>query len=238
MSENRCQIGIARIPDSLFPETFRGLLEFYENEAVDVILKKEDFPAHQQNFPISQFLRRVCLVRSKAFFCSALNALADDNFFAMVTLIRSHVETTGVIGHVARINYQLTNGDRALETTIDDLNKLLYGTRHKPFLAEGRPLMPSILTSIESADKFLKYLKVKRGDEGILAGYYGILSEFVHPNYSSNFVAARAGEELPHAIEENDFEMLKALGTSTEIFQDFHNALRPSGWKYSDNPAV
>ena len=215
---------------------FRDFLKFYEEEPIGATHRPKDASSIEEHITIlATCIRQVCLARSHELFTGSLGAMAAGNIFSMVALMRAHLETTSVLGHVFRLIDKVHKTPTCASEVDTKLFNLLFGTRNQSLLDAGAPEMSSIMSIIDSADKGL-YLLLQKPmglkNTSQLRGVYDFLSEFAHPNFHSNALAFTfdpVTQDLifrrREGISEADVEILSHLGISATVFMSFYGAL-------------
>lgn len=217
-------------------QPFRELLTFYEEETIGRTYNLQDAASIEERIRIlATCLRQVCLARSQELYVGVLGAMAAGNIYSTVALMRAHLETSSVLGHVCRMVHNVHN-DPSCQIEVDKkLFNLLCGTRNQTLLDAGAPEMTGIMSVIDSADKALYILVHKargRKNTGELRGAYDFLSEYAHPNFHSNSLAFTFDEITGNivfnkrdGISETDVQILSHLGISATVFVTFYRAL-------------
>ncbi len=235
MSREKYEEALNRVIKDSAPY-FLDYLDFYEQEPrIPPSHPRTAASRKEHAMLILEALRYICLLRSHSLYTGALSALGDDNPFAMVILIRAHVETTAVLGSACR-KAILCNTGKMDETEADEkLFNLLFGTRDEALKIGGAPQMVNILTLIGDADKAFNMIlpsEDQRSDFSHLRDTYDHLSEYAHPNFHSNFMVVNHDTdgslrfEERASVRESEAELLNSLGSSAHAFIQFHNACR------------
>ena len=139
--------------------------------------------------------------RSLLLFQAILREIANENFIATTSLLRSQCETLAACCYV--------------EENPHNLESVLYGSRD----AQAEIKSPNILTQIDHADRKFKRLRLD----------YDQLSEVLHPNFLSHFSAAEIVSKdgvdigiklsLPGSLKKEDaVEMIKMAYMWTKWF--------------------
>lgn len=150
--------------------------------------------------------------------------LLAKNMYGIALTVRGQIETTAVLGYFAHRIRALQNGHIDQKTYCNDTANVLTGARHEFFEQAKAPA--NIITCVEKADKFLdseRNIPKKK----IIADLYGWLSEFAHPNYSSNACAFYLDKEKHRMVLRKDaelteehFHLIDPLVMSSLIFID------------------
>lgn len=205
-------MGIGNMDPSIAHEAFdriseseqkglNDLIDFYENQVLFVLsLPQPDVePAHRiRTFALA--LRQICFVRSRALFAAALDAFVKDNAYAMTTLIRSHIESTALLGRVFRQLHQAAKNPSQYVDIGNSLRDHLLGSRYPDLNEKGAPTTLNVLTMIDQADSVLEVTLFSAVDEKpkILRECYDFLCEFAHPNFHSHKLAITFDSEAGH----------------------------------------
>jgi len=206
-----------------------ALVDFYENQVLRVqSLPRPEMEPTRRLRMFTLALRQICFDRSRALFTAALDAFSNDNAYAMTTIIRSHIESTALLG---RIFYLLrkAEGDPSKHGEIaDSLRDHLLGSRVPELNAEGAPETLNILSMLDQADKALKATLFSELDEKppVLRESYEFLCEFSHPNFYSHKLAVTFDSETGQMHFRDDEGLneieLKLIGYASISGNIFH----------------
>lgn len=132
----------------------------------------------QQALSIFSMILYIAKIRNWKLFEAGIEIAATDNSFALAQIVRASFENAGWLGcacHYAK--------DWPPHKPCDKLKNLLTGTRESGDETQS----VNILTCLEKADRVLREAlpDVDLGDW--IKDFHALVSEFVHPNFDSNF---------------------------------------------------
>ena len=177
------------------------------------------------------YLKQAALGRAGSLFAPTVSALESNNTIAFSLLCRGHQETTAQLGYVCGRLGSYKSGTINLNELHTGLFRALMGHTDERISFEYRPI--NILTLLEKAMKFVT------ADGLSLKGYsltdsYNCLSNFSHPNFSSNegvnsFADSATGPDF-YASSRQDFlekrlVLVNGFGMSCYYFNYFWGRL-------------
>ena len=176
-----------------------------------------------------RFNCRVCqqalLHRALYLFEGSLNALSNENAYALVLCVRGHYEGTATLGYQhKRITSYIEEG-----ITLDDFDQDVYrqilGSKHETLPQAPDP--KNIMTQLDYADRIVHrvILQSEGSHKKILRECYEFLSEFCHPNFHSYSLAFQVDKttdsfvfRYDHPLKKEEFTLIGYLSISNVIF--------------------
>ncbi|MDP3488735.1 MAG: hypothetical protein Q8R71_01235 [Phenylobacterium sp.] len=126
------------------------------------------------------------LHRTERLLVSAGRAVGNNDVYGLAVLTRALLESTAVIAAMCALLHKWAEGDITYADFDTAVTAALAGSRSS-FIEES-PQSTNILTQIKHADRFIneKHLFPMRSP---LSNMYDVLSEYAHPNMTSNSCA-------------------------------------------------
>jgi hypothetical protein len=226
------------------------LVELFNNSGhhKDVESIKDFITFHNQRFipkikkgsrPTAELLEALLiylqcsLYRSRTYLDGYIDALNKRSILMAGLAARAHLEVSSSLGYLLK-KIHIANFD--FKNIVDDLNKLMLGSREKSLLFEGTPNYDSInvMTMIDASDYMFNKLAELTTPQARVRNTYNELSEFCHPNGLGLVFAvdiSDESEEINFMSPSNSLklEFLVPFHArfifSTELFKGFYSEL-------------
>ena len=163
----------------------------------------------QQAFSAFCTIQYISEIRDRRLTEGAIVVAANNNPTSLAQIVRALHENTAWLGHAC----YLTQNWPPIEAC-EDLKLLLTGTRRT---GDDRQSL-NILTSIDKTNKVLKKVSPEYVPEdlgkNLIRSSYDMVSEFVHPNFDSNYAELEYEEDEDFTIcisEEKIYESVTSL---------------------------